>query len=119
MQLPTLNCFPKIHQETFAISQKIVPFQISGSNRPFVVASASISLDEKNVRTLNCLLVYVESVEKADPDAAAAKNGDKSTLANVVEWISLVESPEPSFKLDRVRRYLFFGALVKHTLISF
>ena len=75
------------------------------------MASASISVDEKGVRTLNCLLLYVESIEKID-SGMAAKSADKSTYANVVEWISLVESPEPTFKLERVRRFVFFGALV-------
>ncbi len=39
------------------------------------------------------------------------RNADK--FVNVVEWISLVKSSETSLKLDRVRRFVFYGALVR------
>jgi hypothetical protein len=52
---------------------------------------------------------YVEEQQKIE-GLSSKQNGDK--YANVVEWIGLAESPEMTFKLERVRRYVFFGALV-------
>ena len=71
--------------------------------------SAATTVDDKNVATLHCLLLYVDDVTKIDGNVPT-KNVEK--FANVVEWISLTQASDASFKLDRVRRYVFFGALV-------
>ncbi len=92
-------------------------FQICGTNRPFVVTSAKVSTDDKGNKTLNVLLQYVDDVDKiegANSKKKTVDNGSSSSqFANVVEWISLTESSNSTFKLDRVRRYVFYGALVK------
>ena len=71
--------------------------------------SAAMTVDDKSVATLHCLLLYVDDVTKVDGHLAT-KNEEK--FVNVVEWITLTQASDTSFKLDRVRRYVFFGALV-------
>jgi len=73
-----------------------------------------VSTDDK---TLNVLLQYVDDVDKIEGANSKKKTVDSgsssSQFANVVEWISLSESSNSTFKLDRVRRFVFYGALVK------
>jgi hypothetical protein len=92
-------------------------FQICGANRPFVVMSALTLVDEKGVRTLHCLLQYVDEVGKISGSLSAKNVENRSQFCNVVEWITLVESAEScisTWKLDRLRRFAFFGSLVKN-----
>ena len=86
--------------------------------------SSLLSTDDKGLKSLHCLLVYVEEAHKIDGLSSKKKLEKGSQFINVVEWITLVESAETcisTWKLDRVRRYVFFGALVKlivSTLVS-
>lgn len=85
--------------------------EICGSNRPFVVASAAVSSDDNGMKMIHCLLIYVEEISKVENSPTSDKG---SQFANVVEWISLVESAETcisTWKLARVRRYLFNGSI--------
>ena len=75
-----------------------------------------MSTDDKGNKTLHALLQYVDDVDKIEGAKSTKKNVDSgsssSQFANVVEWIALTESSNSTFKLDRVRRFLFCGALV-------
>ena len=108
------------YSNTFKKKKKIfhyIWFQICGANRPFVVMSALTLVDEKGARTLHCLLQYVDEVGKISGSLSTKNVENRSQFCNVVEWITLVESAEScisTWKLDRVRRFAFFGSLVKN-----
>ena len=77
--------------------------------------SSLLSADDKGFKSLHCLLLYVEEAHKIDGVSSKKKLEKGSQFVNVVEWMTLVEFAETcisSWKLDRVRRYVFFGALV-------
>jgi len=77
--------------------------------------SALTLVDEKGARTLHCLLQYVDEVGKISGSLSTKNVENRSQFSNVVEWITLVESAEScisTWKLDRVRRFAFFGSLV-------